>query len=248
MHVALKSDIGDGNGCALLFSPAFAPPRRSAYWRSSMIRSAFVSAQQANWSIRARARLEALRRASIVERLDADHWKIPNDIADRGATYDTRSHGKDFIVRTLSFLDLDSQVTSDGATWLDPELASPNRTSLAQAGFGREVAACLDGRRQSLIDIGYVTRSAEGGVRAPRDLLQRLEQAEIARVGRRMAAERGLSFIQAKPRGICQRPACRRRPRLRPLCHDRRRSGLPASALAADPRQAHWTALNRYRS
>lgn len=36
-------------------------------------------------------------------------------------------------------------------------------------------------------------------MRAPRDLPQRLEQAEIARVGRRMAAERGLSFIQAKP-------------------------------------------------
>ncbi|WP_181168941.1 DUF3363 domain-containing protein [Mesorhizobium sp. B2-4-17] len=82
-------------------------------------------------------RPEALRRASIVERIDADHWKIPNDIAGHGAAYDTRSHGMDFIVRTLSFLDLDSQVTSDGATWLDPELASPNRTSLAQAGFGR---------------------------------------------------------------------------------------------------------------
>lgn len=96
-------------------------------------------------------------------------------------------------------LDLDSQVTSDGATWLDRELAAPNRTPLAQTGFGREVATSLDRRRQSLVDMGYATRQPEGGVRAPRDLLQRLEQGDVARVGRRMAAERGLSFIGAKP-------------------------------------------------
>lgn len=142
-------------------------------------------------------RLEALRRAGIVERIDADHWKVPDDIADRGAAYDARNRGRDFTVRALSFLDLDNQVTSDGATWLDRELASQHRTPLAQIGFGREVAASLDRRRQSLVDMGYATRLPDGGVRGPRGLLQRLEQAEVARVGCRMAAERGLSFIQA---------------------------------------------------
>jgi type IV secretory pathway VirD2 relaxase len=144
-------------------------------------------------------RLEALRRAGIVERIDADHWSIPNDIAERGAAYDARNRDKDFIVRTLSFFDLDSQVTSDGATWLDRELASANRVPLAQVGFGREVSESLERRRQSLVDMGYATRLPHGTVRVPRDLLQRLEQAEVARVGRVMAAERGLSFIQAKP-------------------------------------------------
>ncbi|MDX8450991.1 DUF3363 domain-containing protein, partial [Mesorhizobium captivum] len=133
-------------------------------------------------------RLEALRRAGIVERIGADHWKVPDDIAGRGAAYDARNRGRDFTVRTLSFLDLDSQVTSDGATWLDRELASPNRAPLAQAGFGRDVTEALDRRRQSLVDMGYATRLPDGGVRGPRDLLQRLEQAEVARVGRRMAA------------------------------------------------------------
>lgn len=47
-------------------------------------------------------RLEALRRAGHVERIDADHWKIPDDIAQHGLAYDARSRGKDFTVRTTS--------------------------------------------------------------------------------------------------------------------------------------------------
>jgi len=143
-------------------------------------------------------RLEALRRAGIVERIDADHWKIPQDIAEQGAAYDARNRGRDFTVRTLSFLDLDNQVTSDGATWLDREMASANRTPLAQVGFGRDVTEAKDRRRQSLVDMGLAARLDDGRIRAPKDLLQRLEQAEVARVGRVMAAERGLSFMKAK--------------------------------------------------
>ncbi|MES0096636.1 DUF3363 domain-containing protein [Mesorhizobium sp. M0019] len=143
-------------------------------------------------------RLEALRRAGVVERIDADHWKIPHDIAEQGAAYDARNRGRDFTVRTLSFLDLDNQVTSDGATWLDRELASANRTPLTQVGFGRDVTEAIDRRRQSLVDMGYASRLDDGRIRAPKDLLQRLEQAEVARVGRVMAAERGLSFMKAQ--------------------------------------------------
>ncbi|MER8803543.1 DUF3363 domain-containing protein [Mesorhizobium sp. M0998] len=143
-------------------------------------------------------RLEALRRAGVVERIDADHWKIPDDIAEQGAAYDARNRGRDFTVRTLSFLDLDNQVTSDGATWLDRELASATRTPLTQVGFGRDVTEAIDRRRQSLVDMGYASRLDDGRIRAPKDLLQRLEQAEVARVGRVMAAERGLSFMKAQ--------------------------------------------------
>ncbi|WP_309086695.1 DUF3363 domain-containing protein, partial [Chelativorans sp.] len=91
------------------------------------------------------------------------------------------------------------QITSDGATWLDRELASPTRTSLAEVGFGREVREAIDRRRQSLEDMGYATRLPNGSLRAPRDILERLERSEIARVGRALAAERGLTFIEAKP-------------------------------------------------
>lgn len=55
----------------------------------------------------------------------------------------------------------------------------------------------VDQRRQSLVDMGHATRLNDGRIRASKDLLQRLEQAEVARVGRMTVAERGLSFIRA---------------------------------------------------
>ena len=144
-------------------------------------------------------RLEALRRSGHVERIDADHWKVPSDLPERGMAYDARDRAKDFTVRTLSTLDLNRQVGSDGATWLDRELASRDRTPITQAGFGREVSEALDRRRHSLVDQGQAVRLDNGRIRAPKDLLERLERTEIDRVGRQMAAERGLSYTQSQP-------------------------------------------------
>ncbi|MGY2849144.1 type IV secretory pathway VirD2 relaxase [Bradyrhizobium sp. USDA 4509] len=144
-------------------------------------------------------RLEALRRAGHVERIDADHWKIPHDIAERGMAYDAPGRPKDFAIRTLSTLDLERQIGSDGATWLDRELASPNRTPLSAAGFGREVTDAMERRRQALVDQGHATRLDDGRVRAPKDLIARLEATEIGRVGRQMAAERGLTYLPGRP-------------------------------------------------
>jgi Protein of unknown function (DUF3363) len=143
-------------------------------------------------------RLEALRRAGHVERIDADHWKIPADIAERGMAHDARSHGGDFSVRILSALDLDRQIGSDGATWLDRELASPNRTVLANSGFGREVSEAMDRRKQSLVNMGHAARLDDGRIRVPKDFIANLERSEVTRVGKIMAAERGLSFANAK--------------------------------------------------
>ena len=144
-------------------------------------------------------RLEALRRAGVVAHIDDDHRKVPNDIAERGMAYDARNRCRDFSVRVLSSLDLEAQVGSDGATWLDRELASANRTPLAGAGFGREVIAALDRRRQSLVKMGHAIRLPDGTVRPPEGILRRLEQAEVARIGREMAAERGLAFRPSDP-------------------------------------------------
>jgi hypothetical protein len=144
-------------------------------------------------------RLEALRRAGVVEHIDDDHGKVPNDIAERGMAYKARDRGTDFSVRVFSSLDLEAQVGSDGATWLDRELASANRTPLAGAGFGREVSAAMDRRRQSLVKMGHAIRLSDGTVRAPKDILRRLEQAEVARIGREMSAERGLAFRPSNP-------------------------------------------------
>ncbi|HEX5281972.1 MAG TPA: DUF3363 domain-containing protein [Micropepsaceae bacterium] len=142
-------------------------------------------------------RLEALRRAGIVERLNADHWSIPADYEARATAYDA-TQSRRMNLRVLSSYDLDRQITSDGATWLDRELVSSNRTPLVRAGFGAEVSRALDRRKDSLVDQGFASRTPEGGVRAPRDLLSRLEQQEITRVGPEMAKARGLTFKPAE--------------------------------------------------
>ncbi len=134
-----------------------------------------------------------------MERIDADAWRIPADISERGMRYDLSRGGDGIAVRILSTLDLQAQLGSDGATWLDRELVSRSRTPLADAGFGRDVADAMERRKQALADMGHASRLPDGPVRAAGDLLFRLERAETTRVGRAMAAERGLTFQEAKP-------------------------------------------------
>jgi hypothetical protein len=143
-------------------------------------------------------RLEALRRAGHVERIDADHWKIPGDIAERGMAYDAPSRPKDFGIRTLSTLDLDRQVGSDGATWLDRELVAKDHLPLAGTGFGREVNAALDRRAARLVEMGYASVK-DGFISIPRRTIAALECQEIDRVGKEMAAERGLTYSPSQP-------------------------------------------------
>ncbi len=138
-------------------------------------------------------RLEALRRAGIVERIDADHWRIPEDFETRAENYDAQRRGR-MTLRLLSNLDLEAQIDADGATWLDRELVSPNRTPLVRAGFGAEVDGAMQRRRQALVDKGHAWRTPDGGQRAPKDLIARLERQEIERVGKSLAAAKHAPF------------------------------------------------------
>jgi hypothetical protein len=138
-------------------------------------------------------RLEALRRAGIVERVNADHWLIPEDFEARAAAYET-ARGRQTQMRVLSAYDLDRQVTSDGATWLDRALLGRNRGALAAAGFGAEVRQALERRTDELIRQGHVSRTPQGQLRVKADLLGTLKRQEVERVGRQLAAERGLAF------------------------------------------------------
>jgi type IV secretory pathway VirD2 relaxase len=144
-------------------------------------------------------RLEALRRAGHVERIDADHWRVPADLPERGQAYDLARDRANIRVSVLSPTGLDQQVGHDGATWLDRELASRQRTVLADEGFGQEVTAALDRRRHWLADKGYATDLGDGRIRASKDLLQRLEARDIDRAGKVLAAERGREWRPANP-------------------------------------------------
>jgi hypothetical protein len=67
------------------------------------------------------------------------------------------SVGGDFSIRTLSALNLDRQVGSDGAAWLGRELVAKDHLPIADAGFGQEVNTALGRRAARLVEIGYAT-------------------------------------------------------------------------------------------
>lgn len=142
-------------------------------------------------------RLEALRRAGHVERIDADQWRVPADLLDRGQAYDLARDRTTGRITVLSPTGLEQQIGHDGATWLDRELTSRQRTVLADDGFGREVTVALAKRRRWLADKGYATDLGGGRIRASRDLVQRLEARDIERAGKALAAERGRQWRPA---------------------------------------------------
>jgi hypothetical protein len=72
------------------------------------------------------------------------------------------------------------------------------RTTLANTGFGREVTEAMERRGQSLVNMGHAARLEDGRIRVSKDLIANLERTEWARVGKAMAAERGLKFTVAK--------------------------------------------------
>jgi len=141
-------------------------------------------------------RLEALRRAGIVERIDADQWRIADDFESRATAYDA-GRNRQASVRVLSVLDLEKQIGAYGATWLDRRLVMPDASDLAPAGFGQQVREAMDQRREHHIDQGDASRSRDDRIFYRRNLLTTLREREVARVGAEMAVSKGLPFRAA---------------------------------------------------
>lgn len=144
-------------------------------------------------------RLEALRRAGHVERIDADQWRIPADLPERGQAYDLARAGTTRRVTVLSPAGLEQQIGHEGATWLDRELASRWPTVLADDGFGRDVTTALAKRQRWLVDRGFATDQWNGRIRASRNMVHRLEARDVERTGRALAAERGRQWQPVMP-------------------------------------------------
>ncbi|TLG72647.1 DUF3363 domain-containing protein [Methylocystis sp. B8] len=81
-----------------------------------------------------------------------------------------------------------------GATWLDREMASSNRAPIVRVGFGAEVDRAMKQRREALVAMGHARRTPDNVIRAPGDLVKRLERSEIERVGKSMAADKHAPF------------------------------------------------------
>ncbi len=143
-------------------------------------------------------RLEALRRAGIVERLDADHWEIPKGFLEQAAAYD-KSQGRKLLVEVHSAVDLDRQIGADAATWLDRQLVGRHRVETAPMGFGRQVEKALERRRETLIARNLAYRAHDGSVRYQPDLLATLQRREMDRAGKQLEVKSvsGLAYVPA---------------------------------------------------
>ncbi len=73
-------------------------------------------------------RLEALRRAGIVERTAEGAWEVPEDFLERSAAYEGR-RASGLSLRTLSWMSLERQASLKADTWLDS--AAANHPGLA---------------------------------------------------------------------------------------------------------------------
>ena len=137
-------------------------------------------------------RLEALRRAGIVERLGPDSWRIPEDLVAQGAAHDAR-HGPRVILR--STIGIDVQARAIGATWLDHTLVD-DETGIARAGFGAEVHDARTARIALLEREGLARRSGAQLLLA-RDLLATLRARDLEGAGSALATETGLAYRPA---------------------------------------------------
>ena len=97
-------------------------------------------------------RLEALRRASIVEREAQGVWRIPADPAKRGCQYYEQRLGG-VVVEVKSHLSIERQARVIGATWLEQQLIGGGE-GLGELRFGGEVKEALRQRAAFLIEQG----------------------------------------------------------------------------------------------
>ena len=110
-------------------------------------------------------RLATLTKAGIVtvtmkgEDGDAIQWCVPDDFEDQAIALDLKQ-GRASGVKLLSRLDLNAQLASPGATWLDGSQVSWGRDDFASisvksSAFAKELDTVFQQRRTWLIERGY---------------------------------------------------------------------------------------------
>ncbi|EML5470853.1 relaxase/mobilization nuclease and DUF3363 domain-containing protein [Pseudomonas aeruginosa] len=139
-------------------------------------------------------RLEALRRAGIVERVAEGLWKVPDDLPERGRQYDAQRLGG-VAVELKSHLPIERQACVIGATWLDQQLIGGGQ-GLGDLGFGGEAKQALQKRADFLEEQGLAERRGQRVILA-RNLLGTLRGRELTQAVKDIAAETGLEHRPA---------------------------------------------------
>lgn len=135
-------------------------------------------------------RLEALRRADVVERVADGVWKIPADLMQKALQHDARKAGGR-VIELHSHLPIKQQVRAIGATWLDRNLVV--ESGMANQGFGAEVRDAMHSRVDFLAEHGLAQRRVQRVVLA-RNLLTTLRDQELAAVGQNLQDQTGQEY------------------------------------------------------
>ena len=134
-------------------------------------------------------RLEALRRAGIVERVAEGLWKVPGDLPEQGRRYDAQRLGG-VAVELKSHLPIERQARVIGATWLDQQLIGGG-SGLGDLGFGGEAKQAMQQRADFLAEQGLAERRGQRVILA-RNLLGTLRNRELAQAAKDIATDTGL--------------------------------------------------------
>jgi type IV secretory pathway VirD2 relaxase len=115
---------------------------------------------------------------------------IENKAADDNDKHRTR-------LRILSYLNLEKLVGAEGATWLDKEMLGRSKESLAQIGFGNDVAGAMIRRRQWLVAQGLGTIDSANTFQPKPRMLEHLRQREIQQASTILSNKLGLTQTHA---------------------------------------------------
>ena len=101
------------------------------------------------------------------------------------------------VLASRSDLDLDRQISAEGATWLDHRLVEREPMALSMGGFGGEVRDAMTARAEHLADEGLARREGQRIV-LQRNLLATLRRRELDSTGERLATGTGLPYAKAE--------------------------------------------------
>jgi type IV secretory pathway VirD2 relaxase len=145
-------------------------------------------------------RLEVIGRTTGgVEREGDGTWNIAPDHLERAEAYERALAARTpVVIETVSSQPLATLPAHDGATWLDRELLSEQRTALGR-GFGVDVQKALVARQQWLVEQGLVEEIDGQTILIRRDMIATLQQRELRRMAAQMSQELGLSYVESRP-------------------------------------------------
>jgi hypothetical protein len=132
-------------------------------------------------------RLRELERVGLVSSPAPGQWKVPADLVERLEERAREAPGRYRLSMEPLPLSLDAQVARQGPVWLD----TLDPEHLAAKGFGAEVRAACERRRQALEERGIA--------RSDPERQEKIRDLERPALGRALAEQKGQVFLEHAP-------------------------------------------------